>query len=65
MMEYITAQGDTWDIISKKCYSSEHYIDVLMNANFEYLDYFIFPAGLLLKIPNATVNDSYIPDWRR
>ena len=66
MEEYRTIQGDTWDMIAKKVYGAERYLDYLMASNFELLDYFIFPAGIVVKVPELPAEISEdLPSWRR
>ena len=66
MEEYRTIQGDTWDMIAKKVYGAERHLDYLMASNFELLDYFIFPAGIVVKVPElpAEILED-LPSWRR
>ncbi len=64
---YKTIQGDTWDIISKKYYSSENHIDILMQANSKHIDTVIFSAGIELTIPDLpeeTKKADNLPSWR-
>ena len=42
---YTTKSGDTWDVIAKEVYGSEYHADVLMAANPQEIDTFIFNAG--------------------
>ena len=66
MEEYRTIQGDTWDMIAKKVYGAERHLDYLMASNFELLDYFIFPAGSVVKVPELPAEISEdLPSWRR
>ena len=66
MEEYGTIQGDTWDMIAKKVYGAERHLDYLMASNFELLDYFIFPAGIVVKVPELPAEISEdLPSWRR
>ena len=51
MKQYRTVQGDTWDLIAKKQYGDEKKLDILMMNNFSLLNYVIFPAGILVDIP--------------
>lgn len=63
---YKTIQGDTWDMIAKKVYGAEKHLDYLMANNFPLLDYFIFPAGISVQVPDlpiALAND--LPEWRK
>lgn len=61
---YTTKQGDTWDIIAKKMYGNEAYVSFLMENNKKALDYFIFPEGIRLNIPDAPEKKSSLPKWR-
>lgn len=65
---YTTVLGDTWDIIAKKVYNDEKYVDVLMRNNPPKLDICIFSAGVELSAPALSLvesegEDTY-PDWR-
>lgn len=66
MGAYITVQGDTWDLIAYKVYGNENYANVLMESNYPYLDFFVFPEGITLKVPEVEIPeyDFEIPDWR-
>lgn len=66
MKTYITKDGDQWDIISKKFYDNEKYIDLLIENNINYIDIFQFPAGVELKIPDLPDEEADdLPAWRR
>ena len=66
MEEYRTIQGDTWDMIAKKVYGAERHLDYLMASNFDLLDYFIFPAGIVVKVPELPAEMSEdLSSWRR
>lgn len=66
MKEYKTIQGDTWDMIAKNVYGGEKYLDYLMQNNFPLLDYLIFPAGIVLKVPELErKSDLDLPEWRK
>lgn len=66
MGEYRTVQGDMWDGIAYMTMGSVAYTDMLMAANPEYLDYYIFPAGVVLKIPTPTAaTPENLPPWKR
>ena len=66
MSTYTTVQGDTWDLIAYKLYGDENYADVLMQSNYPYLDFFVFPADIVLNVPEVSrsENDFEIPEWR-
>ena len=66
---YTTISGQTWDQIAYEVYQNEYYCDKIMNANRDKLDYFVFPDGIVLQIPDmetmtaASVSSDY-PTWR-
>ena len=63
---YQTIQGDTWDIIAKKVYGNEKYLDYLMANNFPLLDCFVFPAGVAVSTPALPVSvQDDLPLWRK
>lgn len=64
---YTTVLGDTWDIISKKFYGSEKYVNTLLQANTANISKVVFSAGIQLVIPEIqieTINSS-LPPWRQ
>ena len=63
---YTTVQGDMWDSIAYKCYGDEAGINVLMDANEDYIDTVVFPAGVTLTVPEYIKPvTSTLPPWRR
>ncbi len=60
---YKTVSGDIWDKIAKEVYGSEKYTSFLMENNQKYIDYFIFPAGILLTLEDVPA-ESNLPSWR-
>ncbi len=65
MKQYRTVQGDTWDLIAKKQYGDEKKLDILMMNNFSLLNYVIFPAGILVDIPELPDEAQQgWPEWR-
>ena len=67
MKTYTTIQGDMWDSIAHAVMGSVLYTDKLMWANQAYLDYYIFPAGIVLTIPDVPTdwNDASLPPWKQ
>ncbi len=64
---YTTVQGDMWDSIAYTQLGDVAYTDKLMNLNPQYRDYFTFPAGIVLALPDAaaeSVSES-TPPWKR
>lgn len=64
MGTYTTIQGDTWDMISKKVYDDESYTSLLMENNPKLLDYFIFPQGIIVNVPDKPEETDVMPEWR-
>jgi phage tail protein X len=67
ILTYITKSGDTFDIIAKEKLGKEKHTKELMQANEDYIDYVIFPAGIELEIPEINENRSLgvqAPPWR-
>ncbi len=63
---YTTVQGDKWDSIAYKEMGSTNHTDKLINANLRYKDYYIFPAGIVLDIPEVSKrNYDGMPPWKR
>lgn len=48
---YTTIQGDMWDLIAKKTLGSEYHMSALIEANPAYREIVIFPANIVLTIP--------------
>ncbi len=64
--KYITVQGDMWDSIAKRLYGTEAALNVLLEANQQYADIVIFPAGYGLTVPEYVAPvTSTLPPWRR
>lgn len=64
-MAYTTISGDTWDVIAKKVYGNELKADVLMAANPNHIETFIFSAGAELNTPELTQERSgTLPPWK-
>ena len=64
MSNYTTIQGDTWDMIAKKVYDDESYTSLLMEANPQHLDYFVFPEGIVITVPEKPEETDDMPEWR-
>ena len=69
MAEYITRQGDTWDVISKRLYGDERFMDVLIRANINHRKTVVFSYGKRLAAPEInTQSAAYalnLPPWKR
>lgn len=66
-MTYVTTAGDMWDLIAWKVLGSSNYVETLINANRNYIDTFIFPAGVELTVPEIEEEQkiSALPPWKR
>ena len=64
-----TIQGDTWDILSKRLYGSEMFMNTLIAANIEHRKTVIFSAGVVLEVPDidkAKIDyETNLPPWKR
>lgn len=65
MVTYTTKSGDTFDSIAFNRYKNCKYTADLMAANRDKLQYFIFPAGVTLNIPEISTDIFQIklPAW--
>ena len=63
---YTTVQGDMWDSIAYKQLGSTSHTDKLLNSNLQYRDNYIFPAGIVLKLPEIRqAAGTSLPPWKR
>ena len=53
MRTYTTVQGDMWDHIAHDKLGSVRHTGALLRANRQYLGYYIFPAGIVLTLPEV------------
>ena len=67
MSTYTTRSGDLWDLIAYRLTGSTEQVAVIMQANPEYSETFVFPAGVELRIPelNSVMDYSQLPPWKR
>lgn len=68
MPSYRTLQGDTWDSIAYKLYGNEGYMMDILALNADHADTLIFPAGVVLLVPEASnlddiVEQKDLPPW--
>ena len=63
---YTTVQGEMWDSIAYTQLGSVSHTDKLMNANLQYRDIYLFPAGIVLTIPEVKERaSSLLPPWKK
>lgn len=67
MNEYITVQGDTWDIIAKKVYGNEKLMIHMLRINPEWNQTVFFPSGVILEVPELEADDTPVelPPWKQ
>lgn len=69
MNTYRTQQGDTWDLIALRMYpkiGGEKLTDILIEANPKHIHTVIFPANVILNIPEVEVPViENLPAWKR
>ncbi|MUV06885.1 phage tail protein [Planococcaceae bacterium Storch 2/2-2] len=64
MRKYRTVQGDMWDSIAYKLYGSERYMVDLLRANQEHRKYYVFPANVMLDVPDVDTTEMIpAPPW--
>ena len=66
---YRTQSMDTWDVISKRVYGSEFFIDKLIEANIGWRKVVFFEEGVELSCPDidtaSTEFEQNLPPWKR
>lgn len=66
MSTYTTKQGDMWDAIAYNQMGSVAYTDQLILKNLAYRNYYTFPAGIVLTLPEVTTETaSSLPPWKQ
>lgn len=65
-MNYTTKTGDTFDLIAYQQLGSCRFTDKIIDANRNFIDTFIFSAGVELVIPDVSQERQVnLPPWRR
>lgn len=69
MKTYTTVQGDMWDSIAYQQLGSVAYTHQLLRLNQQYHDIYIFPAGVVLTLPEVDVTTdtaaAALPPWKQ
>lgn len=64
--DYITMQGDTFDMLALDVWNDEFLSVELIRANPRYAQVVVFDAGVLLLIPRRPPDStSTLPPWKR
>lgn len=64
---YVTMRGDTWDAVAYRLWGDEFLMDALIRTNPEHADVLVFPAGVVLAVPDARprARKRELPSWMR
>ncbi len=66
MATYTTKSGDMWDSIAYTQLGSTSYTDLLINANLQHRETYLFPSGVVLTLPEIKQKvNSLLPPWKR
>lgn len=68
MGTYTTVQGDTWDAVAHRQLGGAEHTGELMAANRAHWGRVIFPAGVVLTLPEKTAAERFdvtMPPWKR
>lgn len=58
IIEYMTQDGDRWDLIAYKFYGDSRFYEPIIKANpIIPIGIFRIPAGIMLKIPKIKASD--------
>lgn len=65
-IEYETDDGDTFDTLALNFYNNEFKSNIIIEANPQYSNVIILPAGIKLIIPIIDENPAEtLPPWKR
>jgi phage tail protein X len=64
---YTTVQGDMWDSIAYAQLGDTAYTNQLIAANLRYREYYTFPAGIVLVLPEIVrqAGADTLPPWKK
>lgn len=61
--------GETWDMVAKRVYGDERFMNVLIAANINLRHIVVFPYGVEIVTPEidtrSTAYDINLPPWKR
>lgn len=60
---YKTLENDTWDLIAFRLFGNAKYTSYLLKSNPDLTKAVLFPAGVLLKIPDIVETEGDVPPW--
>jgi phage tail protein X len=67
-LEYVTSEGDRWDLLAYSFYGSAYKYEPLIVVNPAFARSPILPSGVKLKIPVLPVEQvrpANLPPWKR
>lgn len=65
-LQYITQQGDTFDMLALDAYNDESMASVIIHANPLYAGVLVFDAGVTLTLPIVEATSvQTLPPWMR
>lgn len=67
-VEYITKEGDRWDLIAWRMYGDAYAYEPIIEANPDVPIHAVLDAGLRILVPlreKAKVDDVELPPWKR
>jgi len=65
--EYVTQEGDAYDVLAIDFYDDEMMASYIIQANPQYMETLIFEAGIRLQIPvlENIERPTTLPPWRQ
>ena len=64
--EYTTKQGDMWDSIAFSQLGDVAHTDKIMSMNRQHHEYYIFPAGIGIRLPEIEPGTAEgMPPWKQ
>lgn len=65
MKTYTTIAGDKWDSVAYKTIGDCGKMDILIKENIKHRETYIFPAGIVLCIPELPEEENNVlPPWK-
>lgn len=68
-VQYVTSEGDRWDLIAYKAYGDVSKMNAIIQANPLTFPLAVLPAGLTLRIPvlegTDLISPELLPPWKR
>lgn len=69
MATTLSRMGETWDMVARRVYGNERFMNVLIAANINLRHIVLFPCGMEIVTPKidtrSTACDINLPPWKR